>query len=217
MFSDLRVFTGLLLVVLFLFSFIGTGCRGFENHYLEDGPAALDPLGLESPSSTHVFENHAPAELGTRDWQHFALSAEPSDVLHGPLYMENPFVVKGHATLMDNSERDPIMQNTNLNHLTGVDWIAMPYNYARFTLNWLASPISMIVTPPWTTQVSDGVVSRQLLGYDHDAIDIGAPDETLVNLPEAPVATDPESPHAVPLEDDEAAEASEPAPPQSER
>lgn len=30
-------------------------------------------------------------------------------------------------------------------------------------------PASAVVTPPWTVMVSDGQISRQLLGYDHDA------------------------------------------------
>jgi hypothetical protein len=75
--------------------------------------------------------------------------------VHGPLYFEDPFEDKG----------------TTYEHRLGwEDWFAMPYSYARYTLNWLALPVSMIVTPPWTAMESDGRLSKQLLGYDHDAV-----------------------------------------------
>jgi hypothetical protein len=33
----------------------------------------------------------------------------------------------------------------------------------------MAWPVSAVVTPPFTLMGSDGVLSRQALGYDHDA------------------------------------------------
>jgi hypothetical protein len=36
-------------------------------------------------------------------------------------------------------------------------------------------PVSLIVTPPWTVMESDGELSEQALGYDHDAQPAGKP------------------------------------------
>jgi hypothetical protein len=45
----------------------------------------------------------------------------------------------------------------------------MPYGFGRFILNTMGWPVSCVVTPVWTVMGSDGVLSRQALGYDHDA------------------------------------------------
>jgi hypothetical protein len=45
----------------------------------------------------------------------------------------------------------------------------MPYGWSRWLLNTMAWPVSAIVTPPGTIMTSDGYVSKQALGYDHDA------------------------------------------------
>ncbi|HEY3243516.1 MAG TPA: hypothetical protein VGM03_09210, partial [Phycisphaerae bacterium] len=82
---------------------------------------------------------------------------EPSDgtVTHWPLWYEDPFEDKG-------SEDGEFKW-------TAEDAIAFPYGLARFILNTIGLPASMVVEPPWTVMCSDGRLSRQLLGYDHDA------------------------------------------------
>jgi len=81
---------------------------------------------------------------------------EPGDVVHWPLWFEDPFEDKG-------SEDGKFAW-------TAEDYLAMPYSFARLLLNTMGWPISAIVTPPGAPMVSDGVLSRQALGKDHDAI-----------------------------------------------
>lgn len=90
-----------------------------------------------------------------RDYTPFELHAEAGDVTHGPLYFEDPFEDKG-------SEDDRFAW-------TGEDYLQMFYWRGRFLLNTAFFPVSAVVTPPWTVMESDGRLSRQALGYDHDA------------------------------------------------
>jgi len=107
---------------------------------------------------------------------------ETGAVTHWPLYFEDPFVDKGHG-------RTDATTPHNVYHLGWEDWLAIPYGAARFTGNWLALPISAIVTPPWTPMESDGKLSKQLLGYDHYAFPLGretaATTETAGTAPKA--------------------------------
>jgi len=129
------------------------GCSHVPNQWREDGPSV--DAKFESPSETDIRANYEPAELRHRDWETATVSTESGAVTHWPLYSEDPFEDKGHG------RRDY--------RLGWEDYVAMPYGYARYTLNWLFFPVSAIVTPPWTLMESDGVLSRQALGYDHDA------------------------------------------------
>jgi hypothetical protein len=71
------------------------------------------------------------------------------DVPHYPLYWEDPFTDKG-----DGDEYFA---------WTYADYIAMPYVFGRYIVNTIGAPISMVVHPPGTSMVSDGMV-----GKDHD-------------------------------------------------
>ena len=82
-------------------------------------------------------------------------SPENGTVTHLPLYFEDPFEDKG-------SEDGQFAW-------TGEDYLQMVYWRARFLANGIAWPVSAVVTPPWTIMESDGRLSRQALGYDHDA------------------------------------------------
>jgi len=90
-----------------------------------------------------------------RDYAAFELLAEHEGVTHGPLYFEDPFEDKG-------SEDGRFAW-------TGEDYFQIFYWRARFLANAIAFPVSAVVTPPWTVMESDGRLSRQALGYDHDA------------------------------------------------
>ncbi len=81
--------------------------------------------------------------------------AHVDEVTHLPLYFEDPFEDKG-------SEDGKFAW-------TGEDYLWMFYSRGRFLLNAVAFPLSAAVTPPWTPMASDGRLSRQCLGYDHDA------------------------------------------------
>jgi len=76
-------------------------------------------------------------------------------VTHGPLYFEDPFEDKG-------SEDGRFAW-------TGEDYLYLLYGPGRFSLNSLLFPVSAMVTPPWVVMASDGHLSRQALGMDHDA------------------------------------------------
>ena len=144
------------------------GCAQVPNQWREDGPSH----GAEwrSPTAVDVEGKVEPAELRHRDYAPVVLNAVPLGVTHWPLYFEDPFEDRGKAaaTLVAADAPPPAEHEYALGWQ---DYIAMPYTYARFTTNWLMLfPASTVVTPPWTVMVSDGQVSQQALGYDHDAI-----------------------------------------------
>ena len=133
-----------------------SGCAQIPNQWREDGPATT--TAWESPTALDLRATHAPAPQRHRDWDGVELVAETGTTTHWPTYFEDPFVDKG-----------PGREGMNKYRLGWEDYVALPYGYARFTLNWLAFPVSAAVTPPWTLMESDGRISRQALGYDHDA------------------------------------------------
>lgn len=144
------VFSGLAACLLL------AGCANVPNQWREDGPS----VGAEwnSPTAIDVRDHYKPAPPKTRKQPEMVLAAEPYGVAHWPLYFENPFVDKGHGR-----------QGSNKYHIGWEDCIAVPYSYARFTVNWLFLPVSAVVTPPWTLMASDGEISEQCLGPDQDA------------------------------------------------
>lgn len=159
------------------------GCAHVENHYREDGPAKL--TDWRTPSEIDIRERYQPAEARRRAWETAHAAAVDGTVTHWPLYLEDPFEDQGSG----NSPLDPVQSGVNEYRLGWEDWIALPYSHARWTMNWLAFPVSAIVTPPWTVMESDGRLSRQALGYDHDAAplssnDAGDEDQPLMNTDE---------------------------------
>jgi hypothetical protein len=142
-------------------AFVLAGCAHVPNQWREDGPATT--AEWDSPTAEDLRANYAPAEPRHRDWDVAPAAAESGAVTHWPLYFEDPFVDKGDGR-----------EGLNKYHIGWEDYVAMPYDYARFTLNWLMFPVSAVVTPPWTLMESDGRISRQALGYDHDATRAGS-------------------------------------------
>ncbi len=136
------------------------GCAHIPNHYREEGPSTT--MNWDSPTAADVKASHQPAEPRHRSWQTTTVAAESGGVDHWPLYFEDPFVDKGDGRT---DETDP----HNVYRNGWEDWVAFPYCPARFIGNTLLLPVSAVVTPPWTVMESDGKVSRQFLGYDHDA------------------------------------------------
>lgn len=129
------------------------GCAQTENLFVDNSPSRT--MEIDSPSAADAYARFQPAEQRQRSWARMSTAAERGAVDHGPLYFEDPFEDKGsgHGDYRIGWE----------------DAIAVPYNLARFTTNWLLLEVSLVVTPPWTPMESDGNLSRQLLGYDHDA------------------------------------------------
>ncbi len=140
------------------------GCAPVHNQWVEDGPATIE--SWQSPTSTEILEKYQPARPRDRGWQPAEPAQESGVVAHGPLYFEDPFEDKGAGR-----------EGMNKYYIGWEDYLAMVYCYSRFTLNWLALPVSAAVTPPWSAMESDGVISRQALGYDHDATRAGSEEQ----------------------------------------
>jgi len=139
---------------------LSAGCAHVPNQFREDGPSVN--AELDTPTARDVFAAAQPAEPRRRPWPALAVAPESGAVKHWPSYFEDPFVDKGHG-------RTDASHPGNVYRLGWEDYLAFPYCFARYTLNWLAFPVSAVVTPPWTLMESDGKLSRQALGYDHDA------------------------------------------------
>jgi len=108
-----------------------------------------------TPSAEGVMAASPRPSLRQRDWPPSKARIEPIGVPHWPLWWEDPFEDKG-------SVNAPFAW-------TYEDYVALPYGYGRFLLNTIAWPVSAVVTPPGTVEISDGYISRQALGDDHDA------------------------------------------------
>ena len=128
------------------------GCTELILPWADDLPRTRDvtTASVEGVRAANV----APAER-TRQMDRAPVCVEDGTVVHWPLWWEDPFVDKG-------SEDGQFAW-------TREDYLAMPYGLGRFLLNTMAWPVSAAVTPAHTVMGSDGVLSRQALGYDHDA------------------------------------------------
>lgn len=139
------------------------GCAHVPNQFAEDGPASKTTL--DSPTVRDTVARYQPAAARERGWPTTMTAAERGAVTHWSLYTEDPFEDKG------TDRRD----GPNKYFIGWEDYVAMPYGLARHTLNVMAFPVSMVVQPPWTLMESDGELSQQALGYDHDATEAGEP------------------------------------------
>lgn len=149
--------TNSLLVLTIAATVLLSGCTSASpNQYVDDSPATV--MEWNSPTATKVLGETEARELKTREFMPLHVATSPQAVTHWPLYFEDPFVDKGDGRTGFDEHR-----------LGWEDWVAMPYGYSRYTVNWLFLPVSMVVTPPWTLMESDGRLSQQLLGADHDA------------------------------------------------
>ena len=160
------------------------GCAHVPNQFRDDGPAVT--AQWDSPTALDVKERGQPAEPSNRGWETITVAAESGAVTHWPLYFEDPFEDKGHGRTDETHPGD-------VYRLGWEDYVAFPYGLARYTANWLFLPVSAVVTPPWTLMESDGRLSRQALGYDHDATR-AAPCSTATPEPEPEGETDEAAP-----------------------
>lgn len=115
-------------------------------------PPAVDPWRDDSiPRSAYgtasselvLASGEAPA-IRVREIPPTAAPVARADVPHYPLWWEDPFEDQG-----DNDDRFA---------WTWQDYLHMPYGLGRFILNTVGTPASAVVTPPWVSMVSDGVV-----------------------------------------------------------
>ena len=145
-------------------SLILVGCAHIPNQFREDGPSVA--AQWDSPTALDVKSRIEPTEPRYRDWQPLTTSPQSGAVTHWPLYFEDPFVEKSHGRTDETHPGD-------VYRLGWEDYVAFPYGLSRYTMNWMFLPVSAVVTPPCTLMESDGKLSRQLLGYDHDATPAG--------------------------------------------
>jgi hypothetical protein len=128
------------------------GCNQLINPWVDDLPATGD---ITTASVVAARSAQATPTPPLRQPEPMITSAQDGTVSHWPLWWEDPFEDKG-------SEDGQFAW-------TWEDYFAFPYGFGRFLLNTMAFPVSATVTPVWTVMGSDGVLSRQALGYDHDA------------------------------------------------
>lgn len=135
-----------------LFAAFAGGCQLMVNPFKDElaGQRVMTTASVEGARAATVTPT-----VRQRDYTPFELHAEPDGVTHGPLYFEDRFEDKG-------SEDGRFAW-------TGEDYWQLFYWRGRFLLNTVFFPVSAVVTPPWTVMESDGRLSRQELGYDHDA------------------------------------------------
>jgi hypothetical protein len=136
------------------------GCTYIPNYFREDGPSTTS--NWDSPTATDVKAHHAPATAQQRGWPVTTAAPENGAVAHLPLYFEDPFEDKGAG-------RTDATHPHNVYRGGWEDYVALAYCPWRFLGNAGLLPVSAVVTMPWTIMESDGELSRQLLGYDHDA------------------------------------------------
>jgi hypothetical protein len=109
-----------------------------------------------TPSAEAVAARHPTPEIRERPWPAAEALYEPIGVPHWPLWWADPFEDKG------SSFKDQFAW-------TYEDYVALGYSNGRWLLNTMLWPASAVVRPAWTTMISDGYVSKQLIGYDHDS------------------------------------------------
>ncbi len=130
---------------------IAGGCSEMINPFVDDVPATDE---VTTASIVGVRQAGAAPVMRTRGFEPAHACAQDGTVTHWPLWWEDPFVDKGS---MDRQFA-----------WTEEDYLAFPYGLGRSLLNMMGWPVSVVVTPPFTVMGSDGVLSRQALGYDHD-------------------------------------------------
>src|SRR5262245_42455760 len=118
-----------------------------------------DELANEPPVTTASVEtarsSQATRSVQVREWPAEELYSQNGAVRHHPLYFEDSFE--------DKASDDGKFAWTWEDYYQVFAW------RGRFLLNTIAFPVSVVVTPPWTVMESDGVLSRQALGWNHDA------------------------------------------------
>lgn len=161
------------LVVLML---LPAGCAQVTAEYQDENPF-VDDLPPTSTFTTASVEGVRYLALERpyrrRPWEPATCAAQDGTVTHWPLWWEDPFEDKGSVN--------------GQFALTWEDGLAMPYGLGRFLVNTMFWPVSAVVTPPFTVMCSDGVLSRQIIQKDHDAIPCPSGNVPPIDMVEAAV------------------------------
>jgi hypothetical protein len=130
-----------------------SGCAYVINPFADQ---SVPPEEMTTASERTARESRATPTVRHREWPASTATYPSGAVVHWPLWWEDPFEDKG--------------SDDGKFAWTAEDYFAMGYSFGRFLLNTVGWPVSAVVTPPGTPMVSDGRLSRQALGMDHDAI-----------------------------------------------
>ncbi|RIK68079.1 MAG: hypothetical protein DCC65_04425 [Planctomycetota bacterium] len=144
---------------------LGSGCAQLNDPW-KDSSAAID-ADMTTPSTNAYESKPGTSANPRRTWESSNVTYANGVVTHWPLWWEDPFEDKGNRDKppADGNESAP----DNVFAWNWVDYLHMPYGPARYFLNTVGFPVSAVVTPPGTLMESDGKISKQFLGYDHDA------------------------------------------------
>lgn len=152
--------------VMLLGAAFAAGCANQLNNPFKDSGAA-SRAEETTPSATYYTsrdDGARPPPL-RREGRGTTAYYESGTVTHWPVWFEDPFEDKG------NDRTDPADRDAPDNRfaLNGADVLAGFYSPLRFAVNGFGLPFSAIVQPPGWLMASDGKLSRQALGYDHDS------------------------------------------------
>jgi hypothetical protein len=131
---------------------------------------AVTPDMLASTSSTFVDQQNVQPSIQQRGWTPMASYYDVPAVQHGPLYFE------------DEMENVGAVNSNCPAGYTWLDFVSIPYCDARWMLNTIALPVSMVASPPWQTMCSDGVPGKRPLGLTFDAAPCPKPIPTPFDL-----------------------------------
>lgn len=146
----------------------GLGCAHVNNPW-KDSSVAING-DMHTPSSD-TYSKGDRAEFRTRHGR----VCEPSSVAyhngsvtHWPLWFQDPFEDRGNTDVpMTNPDAQRDLPD-NTFAVTWVDYFHLAYGPARELLNIAGWPISAVVEHPGMLMESDGRISKNILGYDHD-------------------------------------------------
>ena len=134
------------------------GCHQFPNNFVDDLP---DSSLITTASRDRARASGAEHVQRTRGFEEVQIDAQDGTVVHGPLYTEDPVEMYG--------------SDDGQFAITHEDFLAFWSTPFRFHLNAALYPISILVTPPYRAMASDGVPSRKICCWMHDATPLPSP------------------------------------------
>ena len=137
---------------LILMAICASGCQLLVNPFTDE---LANRPAVTTPSVQVAREARVERAVLHRTYKPIEVAVVDGAVTHGPLYFEDPFEDKG--------------SQDGKCAWTGEDYLYLLYGPGRFSLNSVLFPVSAMVTPPWVVMASDGRLSQQALGMDHDA------------------------------------------------
>ncbi len=133
---------------------LGAGCQMARSPWVE-------PCGdqrVDTPSSSAIRQAEVKPALRPRTDDPATVKhvqAAEGGVYHLPLWFEDPLEeIDGGAPAVA---------------YESADFARMWCSWTRFVGNTLLLPASMVIRPPWQVMVSDGVPSRTVICWQHDA------------------------------------------------